>query len=643
MHTTTRLAFALILGLAATSGTRLRTQSDAAATDPEPVKVAPGVWFLQSKDVNRLGSNVAWIETDRGVIVVDTAFPAGAERALRAIKSTTQRPIRWAVMTHHHPDHAFGSGAFAAEGATIVAQENAAHAYRHGIDAYHKRQEVDAATKKYDPYAPDVTFKDRLTLECGAQRVELLHFGHAHTAGDLVVFVPALGLLCTGDVCVNGPMSYFGDADTKSWIDVLGHLQTLGAKIVVPGHGAVGGPEMLVERRSYLTELRREVARLLAEGNRGDAIRRAVVLPTWKRWTKSEPDPAHVSFVEAELTRGTGASLSTHTGDAVAIAVPGEPPPLVFIAGPMPESELITLQTLAPNVEIVIAHTQAEAMAQAARAHGAEARFADAAFLRQATELRWVQAMSAGVERYVEVRELVDGPALLTNMSGMYGTAIADHALGMTLALLRGLPQWLEHQRAASWARGESIAQDELTGKTMLVLGLGGIGSEIARRAHACGMRVIATQRRPGPTPPFVTRIAGPDALDSLLPDADVVAICLPLTKATRGLFDAARLQRMRRGSILVNVARGGIVDTDALVAALRDGPLGGAALDVVDPEPLPPEHPLWTHPRVLLTPHVSARSPLSEARRFELFAENLRRFARGLPLLNVVDKQAGY
>ena len=140
-----------------------------------------------------------------------------------------------------------------------------------------------------------------------------------------------------------------------------------------------------------------------------------------------------------------------------------------------------------------------------------------------------------------------------------------------------------------------------------------------------------------------MSKIFGPDALDSLLPDADVVAICLPLTPQTRGLFDAARLGRMRRGSILINVARGAIVHTDALVAALKAGALGGAALDVVDPEPLPTEHPLWSLPRVLLTPHVAGRSPLSETRRFELFAENMRRFARGLPLLNVVDKQAGY
>ncbi|MEZ5964712.1 MAG: NAD(P)-dependent oxidoreductase [Planctomycetota bacterium] len=616
----------------------------AQGTEPAPERVTDGVWFLPSTDVGRLGANVAWIETEHYVIVVDTAFPRGAERALRAIRATTTRPIRYAVMTHHHPDHSFGSGAFAAAGATIVAHENAADAYRRGADAaFRARQRSDEAARKYAPYAPDLTFRDRLTLGDGDDRVELLHFGHAHTAGDLVVWLPHKRVLCTGDACVNGRMSFLGDADTASWIDVLGHLQALGAAIVVPGHGAVGDSGLLGQRRRYLQELRTEVARLLAEGKRGADLAAAATVPTWTEWSDGPVDPAHLAKVEAELTRGAGASLTGVSGDAIAVAVDGAPPHLVFVAGPMPDDELLTLRTLAPNVDVVVAETQEQALALAERAHGCDARFANAAFLRQAHELRWVQAMSAGVERYVAVPELVAAPALLTNMAGMYGTAIADHALAMLLSLVRGLPQWLEHQRGATWARGEAVAQDELTGKTMLVLGLGGIGRELAKRAHACGMRVLATDPRTSPVPAFVERIAPPDDLDVLLAEADVVAICLPLTARTRGLFDAARLRRMKSNAILVNVARGAIVDTAALVAALDEGRLGGAALDVVDPEPLPTEHPLWAHPRVLLTPHTSGRSPLSSKRRFELFAENMRRFARGLPLLNVVDKRAGY
>lgn len=616
----------------------------AQADDPRPEQVAPGVWFLESKDVSRLGSNVAWIETDRFVVVVDTAFPRGAERSLRAIAATTEKPIRYAVMTHHHPDHSFGSGAFARAGATVVAHENAAEAYRRSAAAaYRERQARDDAAAKYDPYAPDITFKDRLVLGEGKQRIELLYFGHGHTAGDLVVWLPELAVLCTGDACVNGRLSWFGDADTASWMDQLAHMQTLGARVVVPGHGAVGGAELLAERRAYLQELRSEVRRLLGEGKRGAELAAAAHVPTWRRWTDAPIDPAHLAHVEAELTRGPGAGLVGQQGEAVAVRVDGSPPSLVFLTGPLPDDELVVLRTLAPNVEIVVADSPEAAMAQAPRVHGCDARFLHPEFLAAAERLRWVQSMSAGVERYLAVPGFADSPAILTNMAGMYGSAIADHTLAMVLSLVRGLPQWLEHQRTGTWARGENVQQEELAGKTMLVLGLGGIGREVARRAHACGMRVLATEARPGATPAFVDRIATPDALDALLPDADVVCICLPLTPRTRSLFGAERLQRMKRSAILVNVARGAIVDTDALVTALREGNLAGAALDVVDPEPLPADHPLWSHPRVLLTPHVSGRSPLSDTRRFELFAENMRRFARGLPLLNVVDKDAGY
>jgi phosphoglycerate dehydrogenase-like enzyme/glyoxylase-like metal-dependent hydrolase (beta-lactamase superfamily II) len=577
--------------------------------------------------------------------VVDTAFPAGAERALQSIRATTKAPIRYAVMTHHHADHSFGSGAFAAVGATVIAQENAARQFRTAAARdYAARRQRDPAAKQ-DAHAPDITFKDRLSIAAGDQTIELLHFGAAHTAGDLFVWLPERRILCTGNACTNGPMAYLGDADTASWIDVLGHAQALGPTTIVPGHGAIGGPELLAVRRRYLGELRDEVARHLAVGKRGPDLRDAVEVPTWKTWTDAKIDPGHVARVEEELTRGVGAGLHDQAGQVIAVPMlaDGTPPPLVFVAGPMPDAELAALRALAANVEIVIADSPAAALVHAERAHGIDGRFAEAEFLRRAKQLRWVQAMSAGVERLVGVRELVDGPAVLTNMAGMYGTAIADHTLGMVLSLTRALPQWLELQRGGAWGRDAGFAQDELHGKTMLVLGLGGIGREVAKRAHGFGMRVLATQTRPAATPAFVERIATPDATDALLADADVVVICLPLTPQTKGLFDRARLARMKPGALLVNIARGAIVDTNALVEALDAGHLGGAALDVVDPEPLPEGHPLWSRPRVILTPHVSGRSPLSERRRFELFAENLRRFARGLPLLNVVDKQAGY
>ena len=177
----------------------------------------------------------------------------------------------------------------------------------------------------------------------------------------------------------------------------------------------------------------------------------------------------------------------------------------------------------------------------------------------------------------------------------------------------------------------------------MLVVGLGGIGSEIAMRADAFNMRVLATARTERPAPPYVDVLGtGPD-LDELLPQADIVVLAVPLTDETNGMINRETIARMKDGAWLVNIARGAVVDTDALVEALDAGKIGAAFLDVTDPEPLPEGHTLWNRDNVLITPHVAARAELSGERRQELTLENMRRFGSGEPLLNVVDKAAGY
>ena len=183
---------------------------------------------------------------------------------------------------------------------------------------------------------------------------------------------------------------------------------------------------------------------------------------------------------------------------------------------------------------------------------------------------------------------------------------------------------------------------DELAGKTLLVIGLGGIGSEIARRAAAFGMRVLATDPKVLDRPPFVEELHRPDAFHSLLPRADVVASAVPLTKESRKMIGAKQFAMMKPGVILINVSRGGVVDTDALVEALDSKQVAAAGLDVTDPEPLPKGHPLWSR-NVIITPHSAGQSPGGERRRHEYFRENLRRFAAGEMLLNIVDKKAGY
>lgn len=329
----------------------------------------------------------------------------------------------------------------------------------------------------------------------------------------------------------------------------------------------------------------------------------------------------------------------------VAIELRDEPRPLTFLAGPLEPDEIEEFRRAAPGVRLVAGLNREQAMAHAGEAHGADARFATPEFLSAAPKLVWLQAMSAGVDRYLAEPALRDDPRLvLTNLRGVHGPAISDHVFAMLLTLSRDLRTHWAQQSRGVWGRGESSARPfALEGRTLLVVGLGGIGSEVARRAHGFGMRVIATRRSDAPAPEFVARVGKPDELAELLGEADVVVIAVPLTPETDGLFGPEAFAAMRPGSILVNVARGRIVDHAALLAALDSGRLAGACLDVTDPEPLPGDHPLWKHAGVLITPHVSNDAELTDRRARALFGENLRRFGAGEPLLNVVDRAAGY
>jgi phosphoglycerate dehydrogenase-like enzyme len=318
---------------------------------------------------------------------------------------------------------------------------------------------------------------------------------------------------------------------------------------------------------------------------------------------------------------------------------------LTYLAGELTSAEQAELRGIAPNVRVLSCLTREEALAHAAEADGTDARFVSAEFLARAPKLVWVQALGVGVDRFMKLKPLVENDKIvLANLRGSSGPAIADHAFGMLLVLTRDLRFQLQNQATGHWAReGSGVRPIALEGRTMLVVGLGGIGSEIAERAHGFGMRVIATRRSDAPSPDWIAHVGKPDELLALLPQADVVAICVPLTPETEHLFDAKAFAAMKRGSYLVNVARGKIVDQQALLEALQQEHLAGACLDVTDPEPLPPDHPLWKLLNVVITPHVSSDAELTDQRAWTALKENLRRFGAGEPLLNVVDKRAGY
>lgn len=248
----------------------------------------------------------------------------------------------------------------------------------------------------------------------------------------------------------------------------------------------------------------------------------------------------------------------------------------------------------------------------------------DSALIPRMSSLRLVQTMTAGVEH---VRPHVPEGVLLCNGRGIHDTSTAELAMTLMLASLRGVPGFVRAQLAGVWAHGTRLS---LADSTVLIVGYGAIGEALERRLAGFEVDVVRVARtaRDG--------VHAYDELPALLPEADVVVLVVPLTDLTRGLVDAAFLARMRDGALLVNVARGAVVDTDALVAELRAGRLC-AALDVTDPEPLPHGHPLWGCPNLLVTPHVGGASTAMEPRAYRLVRDQLARFAAGEPLANVM------
>jgi phosphoglycerate dehydrogenase-like enzyme len=260
--------------------------------------------------------------------------------------------------------------------------------------------------------------------------------------------------------------------------------------------------------------------------------------------------------------------------------------------------------------------------------------------IRAGARLRWVQTQSGGADPFL-FPELRESPIVLTNAKIVKGAAMADHAMGLLLLLTRQLWRAVEARRREEW-RNERYQPIELRGKTALVVGLGGAGTQVAERAFASGMRVIATDPKDIPIIRAVDRIARPEQLPDLLPLADVIFLTTPLTAQTYQLLGEREFGLMKRGVYLINVGRGDLVDTEALVRALQDGRVAGAGLDVVSPHPAP-SHPLWKMNNVIMTPHLAGRSDRGPEHRSQLIIENARRFVRGLRLRNVVDKTLGF
>jgi phosphoglycerate dehydrogenase-like enzyme len=318
-----------------------------------------------------------------------------------------------------------------------------------------------------------------------------------------------------------------------------------------------------------------------------------------------------------------------------------------FASWCIPEAEVEQLRRDFPDHTFVRADDDGETVDRIGDADVVFGSTVNAAQFAAARRLRWIHSPAAGVGGML-FPAMVASPVVMSNSRGNSSVTIAEHVIAVTLALLRNLPLAWRRQSERTWAQDEFDAGARirlLRGLRVLVVGLGSIGGETARLASAFGAHVVGIRRRPAraPAPAGVAAVAGPDALGAELKAADVVVLSAPQTAATTHLIGERELAAMKDDAVLVNVSRGKLIDERALERALAAGRLLGAALDVFEQEPLDPASPLWTRANVIVTPHVSGfrRDHWPEARR--LFADNLRRFVAGQPLVNEVDKKAGY
>lgn len=319
----------------------------------------------------------------------------------------------------------------------------------------------------------------------------------------------------------------------------------------------------------------------------------------------------------------------------------------------------VRLQDVSKILSVVNCHDHEQALQAIA---DADAYFGKITLelLRAAKRLRWVQSPTASLEHYL-FPELVEHPCVLSNMRGLFSDVIADHVMGYVLCFARNLHVYLRQQAERRWAPvGDAVAvtdfvtapgtitpmdraHQHLSDQTLGVVGVGHIGAEIARRAAAFGMTVVGVDPHPREIPEAQLTVWPMDRLHELLATADYTVIAAPHTPETERLFDRVLMKRMKRSAILINIGRGAIVRLDDLVAALQAGEIAGAALDVCEIEPLPSDHPLWSMPNVIITPHVAAASPRVPERHLETLLENVRRFVNGEPPATVVDKRKWY
>lgn len=314
----------------------------------------------------------------------------------------------------------------------------------------------------------------------------------------------------------------------------------------------------------------------------------------------------------------------------------------------IPDAHVDALRTRFPDVDFVHTRTLDDAARVIPGVDIAFTPFLTAAMVAAADRLRWVHSSAAAVEGLLPLPDLAAREIVVTNSRGVQAVAMAEQVIGGLLAVSRKIDRTLAAQREHRWMQNDLSTDSNwpwvLHGRRMTVVGLGTIGLEVAKRAHAFGMKITGVRRRTDqPRPEFLDRVVTPDRLDDALRDADVIVLSAPGVAATRRMIAEPQIALLAPGAVIVNVARGQIIDEPALIRALESGRLGGAVLDVFDQEPLPADSPLWDIPNVVITPHSSGFRADHWDDVIDLFADNLRRYERGERLMNTVDPRAGY
>jgi len=627
----------MALGLSAFCAVGSTSAADPAPTSLTPAmkfnevrEVAPGVFFRFSQisatdpALPFGGSNNAWVVFKDFVVVIDANFPKEAGDVIAEIRKITKKPIRYVFDTHHHGDHAWGNAVWAAEGAAVIGHRYCAERMKGDATEFanagkgpNARKDVAESTFK----VPDLIFDDKLVLDDGTQRVEFHFLGHAHTSGDAVAWLPAHGILCTGDACVNGAFNFMGHSDSASWVRALERMEAFNPKTILPGHGPADGIALVKRQKRYFADLRREVNKAVRENKTIDDTKKSIVFPWYKEWTGVSVKADNIEHVYGEMTGTVAPWDLRETYGMVEGPSPSKAdakwaaPKRIIVPASLSPAKLRELKRVAPEVEFVGARTPQEAVEMAAAKEMPADAIVGFPSLPTAPSCRWVH-LEEGVTR--EVLEKTAGSLTITGAEAVAAPERAETAVSLLLA-------------AISKANDGKPAPAMLAGKLALVLGDGPASRVLGRRLGIMGVRSILVEDGSGETPQGFSKRAAREELAELARQADILILCAPA--GTRPSLVPNQIPELRKETILLLLGPGAHAAKGLVEQSSTAGPVlaldsqAKASLGRTDAQEAKP----------------ATGSSGYQNRAWRLLRENVRRFAAGEKLLGVVDPKVGY